>query len=226
MDEKTKVALEIGQKKIFASALDWPGWARSGRDEGLAVQALINYGPRYGEVLRSMGTGFQPPEDPAEIEIIERLDGNSTTDFGAPARPTSSDESPVGEAELEYFHSLLEACWAAFDRAATEAEGRVLRKGPRGGGRELVAIRQHILGADCSYLGKIGWKVKVNETAAPEAEINRIRQEILLGLKSSAAGELPKKGPRGGRRWTPRYFVRRVVWHVLDHAWEIEDRIE
>ncbi len=22
----------------------------------------------------------------------------------------------------------------------------------------------------------------------------------------------------------PRYFVRRVSWHVLDHAWEIEDR--
>jgi hypothetical protein len=25
--------------------------------------------------------------------------------------------------------------------------------------------------------------------------------------------------------WPPRYFVRRVAWHVLDHAWEIEDRI-
>lgn len=24
--------------------------------------------------------------------------------------------------------------------------------------------------------------------------------------------------------WPPRYFVRRSAWHVLDHAWEIEDR--
>ena len=22
----------------------------------------------------------------------------------------------------------------------------------------------------------------------------------------------------------PRYFVRRAAWHVLDHAWELEDR--
>jgi hypothetical protein len=24
--------------------------------------------------------------------------------------------------------------------------------------------------------------------------------------------------------WPPRYAARRIVWHVLDHAWEIEDR--
>ena len=34
----------------------------------------------------------------------------------------------------------------------------------------------------------------------------------------------PPPGPRGGKRWLPRYFVRRVGWHVLDHALEIEDR--
>src|SRR5438132_1502141 len=35
---------------------------------------------------------------------------------------------------------------------------------------------------------------------------------------------LPESGPRGGKIWLPRYFVRRVAWHALDHAWEIEDR--
>jgi hypothetical protein len=24
--------------------------------------------------------------------------------------------------------------------------------------------------------------------------------------------------------WLPRYAARRCAWHVLDHAWEIEDR--
>jgi len=25
--------------------------------------------------------------------------------------------------------------------------------------------------------------------------------------------------------WPARYYVRRAAWHVLDHAWEIEDRL-
>lgn len=24
--------------------------------------------------------------------------------------------------------------------------------------------------------------------------------------------------------WPPRYAARRIAWHVLDHAWQIEDR--
>jgi len=24
--------------------------------------------------------------------------------------------------------------------------------------------------------------------------------------------------------WPARYAIRRTAWHVLDHAWEIEDR--
>jgi hypothetical protein len=38
-------------------------------------------------------------------------------------------------------------------------------------------------------------------------------------------GELAERGPRGGIRWPARYYVRRAAWHVLDHAWEIEDRL-
>jgi hypothetical protein len=44
-------------------------------------------------------------------------------------------------------------------------------------------------------------------------------------VRASARGEIPAKGPRGGLRWTARYFVRRLSWHILDHAWEIEDRM-
>jgi hypothetical protein len=28
----------------------------------------------------------------------------------------------------------------------------------------------------------------------------------------------------GDRRWPARYAARRIAWHALDHAWEIEDR--
>jgi len=30
---------------------------------------------------------------------------------------------------------------------------------------------------------------------------------------------------QGDLRWAPRFFLRRLAWHAVDHAWEIEDRI-
>ena len=42
----------------------------------------------------------------------------------------------------------------------------------------------------------------------------------------ASALEWPGRSRSGGARWTPRYFVRRAAWHVLDHAWELEDRLE
>jgi hypothetical protein len=79
--------------------------------------------------------------------------------------------------------------------------------------------------ADAAYLKRIGWKTENVEADDVEAELHRIRAEILAGLVAAARGELPEKGPRGGKRWPPRFFVRRVAWHVLDHLWEIQDRI-
>ena len=40
------VFVESGRKRVFASALDWPGWCRSGRTEELAIEALAAYLPR------------------------------------------------------------------------------------------------------------------------------------------------------------------------------------
>ena len=33
-----------------------------------------------------------------------------------------------------------------------------------------------------------------------------------------------RDGGSGEVKWPWRYVVRRIAWHVLDHAWEIEDR--
>jgi len=80
-----KVFVEIGKKRVFVGAVDWPGWCRSGRDEKTALQALIDYGPRYAQVLRSKEIEFQVPTDGSDLIVTERHDGNATTDFGAPA---------------------------------------------------------------------------------------------------------------------------------------------
>ena len=219
------VYLEIGAKRTFAGAIDWPGWARSGRDESSAQQALLDYGPRYARVLAGEGIDFQPPENAAALVIVERLEGNSTTDFGAPGIAPSSDSRPVDEDQLAQLQALLRACWRTFDQAVSKAAGKELRRGPRGGGRDLEAIAAHVLGADEGYLAALGWKLKNRPIGEPAVGLSRVRQETLEALASSARGEIPAQGPRGGTRWSARYFVRRTAWHVLDHAWEIEDRL-
>ncbi|MCL5996961.1 MAG: DinB family protein [Chloroflexi bacterium] len=219
------VYLEIGEKRTFASAIDWPGWCRSGRDEGAALQALFDCGPRYGRVLDPARLGFHAPAGVSAFVVIERLTGNAATDFGAPNLAPSSDTRPVDAAALKRYQALLQTCWQAFDAAVQAATGKELRKGPRGGGRDLEHIVQHALAADVGYLARLAWKPKKSEEMKPDEVLAHTRQAILDALAAASRGEMPARGPRGGVLWTPRYYVRRVAWHVLDHAWEIEDRI-
>ena len=219
------VYIESGQKRTFAGAVDWPGWCRSEADEASALQALFDYGPRYARVLRAKGVVFQAPKDLSAFNVIERMKGNATTDFGAPDLAPSADAEPVDDEEMRRFQTILKACWRFFDARTKSASGKELHKGPRGGGRELDGIIEHLLGSDVGYLGGLGSKVKLNESAKSSEELKRVRKSILETLTASAHGEIAERGPRGGIRWKPRYFVRRVAWHVLDHAWEIDDRV-
>ena len=218
------VYLELGAKRVFACAVDWPGWCRGGRDEAAALQSLLDSAPRYAGVVQAAGIEFSTPSAPDELAVVERLPGTTTTDFGAPDATPTADTQPVNEAELGRLQALLQAYWAAFDAARQAAEGKALRTGPRGGGRALDAIVQHVRGAEAGYIARLAWKFKPDETADAEAEMRRTRQAALDALAAAARGELPTAGPRGGVVWTPRYFVRRAGWHVLDHLWEIEDR--
>jgi hypothetical protein len=213
--------LEVGAKRVFAGALDWPGWCRGGRDEDAALEALVAYAPRYKRALRGTRLGFPSVED-VTLRVVERLKGGATTDFGAPGEVPSVDAGPADDAELRRLMALLRACWRAFDAAVEAGSGRRLAKGPRGGGRELPKIVEHVAGADLGYLGSLGWKPAGD---VDRDDLERARRAIVPGIAASARGEIPKTGPRGGVRWTARYFVRRSAWHVLDHAWEIEDRL-
>lgn len=210
---------------MFAGAVEWPGWCRSGRSAELALQALLDSGSRYSQILQSTELGFEAPERASSLNIVERLDGNSTTDFGAPDVPLSTDKKPIDANELHRLQTLLKSCWVAFDEAVIMADGMQLRKGPRGGGRDLTRIIDHVLMADASYLKRIGWKMQNVDEGKLKERLDRIRKEILEAFEAAAQGELPVVGPRGGKRWVPRFFVRRVAWHVIDHAWELEDRV-
>jgi hypothetical protein len=218
-----RVYLERGSKRTFAGAVDWPGWSRSGRSEEEALVRLLAYAPRYAKVAKSAKVLFTASAD-GKFAIVEKLKGGGGTDFGVPGEAPSQDADPLDGKELLHQEALLRACWRAFDAAARSAKGRTLKTGPRGGGRSVAKMTGHVLEAEVAYLGMLG--SRFDSKAAKSDEMASVRRMATATLKARAEGK-PLANPRQTRQpWSLRYFIRRSAWHALDHAWEIEDRLE
>jgi hypothetical protein len=227
MTERIAVVIETGAKRTFAGAVDWPGWSRAAKSEDEAIDSLLRYAGRYRAVLVAGAVpGAMPPSDAAgiEVHVVERVAGSSGTDFGVPSHPPGSDALPLDEDEASRLVAVLEAAWAAFDAAAESAEGRELRLGPRGGGRDLTRIRAHVREADASYLTQLGVRAP-RIRGADEIDMEQaVRRRAAEVIRAHAAGTPIDDTNQVQRKWTPRVYVRRAAWHALDHAWEIEDR--
>ena len=217
MTKPIAVTIEHTPKKTFASAADWPGWSRSGKTEGMALEALAAYAARYAAVADAEHRRFAARPGPEDFEIVERNPGSAGTDYGVPSRPTEQDARPTDADEAARLAGLVEAAWEFFDRTAAAAPEE-LRKGPRGGGRNTSKVVGHVMESDRAYAREIGLKIK--EFAQDDRPaIDAMRSEMLGVLRTARDGQ-----PLAGRRWPARYAAHRIAWHALDHAWEIEDR--
>lgn len=219
------VVLEVAAKRSFASALDWPGWSRGGRSPDDALAALVAYGPRYAAVAERGGLEFEVPAAVDALEVTERVRGGSSTEFGLPATPARAEEEPIA-GDLDRLVALLRAAWDTFDGAMAEAAGRRLATGPRGGGRDLARIVDHVGDAEVSYLSKLGSRAPAGSDRPAAERLAAIRTAFIDALTAIANGEPVPMPSRTQKLWSPRYAVRRTAWHVLDHAWELEDRVQ
>ena len=208
------VALEVGSKRVFAIALDWPGWARSGKTEDEALEALAAYADRYGPIAEAAGHAL-PARAATSLRVVETVKGDATTDFGAPHVVVDADRAKTTKAQGARLVAFVQAAWDAFDAAAAAAP-RSLRKGPRGGGRDTSKIVEHVVGNEPAYFGKVGITLPKPK---PEDPVAWRRAAFLELLAQPSDGTPPKEGG-----WPVRYVARRVAWHALDHVWEIEDR--
>jgi hypothetical protein len=210
-----EVFIESGNRRVFASALDWPGWARSAKTEELAVEALADYLPRYAEIVRMAGL----PVPSGSLVVVERHVGLAkNADFGALGEIAESETRPLPAADGARLAALLEAAWAAFDQTAAAAPAQ-LRKGPRGGGRDTDKIVAHVADGEMLYARKMGVSLTKEERSQPDAQ-GRLHGLLAGALRDPQGLVTPPKG------WPPRYAARRFGWHVLDHLWEIEDKSE
>jgi hypothetical protein len=209
------VVLEVGSKRVFATAVDWPGWSRSGRTEEAALDALLSYADRFAPVAAS--AGLKLPVQPA-ARVVERLKGDATTDFGAPGAVAKADFRPVGAADARRIAALVTASWEELDRVARTAPAE-LRKGPRGGGRDRDKMLAHVASAEAAYARKIGLRLREPAPGDRRAWLAN-RKEVLALLSRPSDGERLVE-PKG---WPQRYAAQRIAWHALDHAWEMQDR--
>jgi hypothetical protein len=217
------VFLETAGQVTVASALDWPGWCRAGTGEDAALAALAGYAGRYAPVAELAGVGLPAAVD---FDVVERVPGGPASAFAAPEcrRPfpqvtAAADRAVVVAASAGRLAGLLTAAWAVFDEIAAASPAE-LRKGPRGGGRDRDKLTDHVIAAETAYARKLGVKHKrpaLGDTAA----VDELRRAItaLVGAPSDGS-----PGQPGG--WTTGYAARRIAWHVLEHAWEMQDRSE
>jgi hypothetical protein len=215
MTTRIPVAVEETPKRTFATAIDWPGWSRSGRTVSGALEAIAAYAGRYAVVAAAAGEPF--PADDIEVEVFETSGGGGGTEFGVPSRVTEADGRPTTAAEADRLARIVDAAWACLDGVAAGAPEE-LRKGPRGGGRNTSKVVAHALEADHAYAREMGLKLPAPVPGDP-GSVRHLRELILEVLRQPSDGS-----PIAGRRWTVRYAAHRIAWHSLDHAWEIEDR--
>ncbi|MGD1013471.1 MAG: hypothetical protein ABR963_03665 [Acidimicrobiales bacterium] len=192
--------LEVGKKSVFVLALDWPGWARRSTTPERAVEELTNYQERYEKIV-----GHVLPA--GKITIVGSVAGNATTDFGAPGVVGPWDEKPDTKRERLHQVELLERCWNYFDEVVAKAPN-TLTKGPRGGGRDRDQIVDHVRETERAYAPKMGLRIP------PRTAWSEQRSLLSAQLRAGYSGQA----------WPQLYAVRRLAWHVVDHAWEIEDK--
>lgn len=218
VSDTLRVILEIGKKRrVVAGALDWPGLDRWGTSEDSALEVLSSYRPRYAGAAERAGLGSAFARA-RKVQVVERVSGSSSTDFWGIAHVPSRIEADVlSPADLERRLDLLQACWACFDDVAARVSHE-LRPGPRSAGRSRDQIIRHVyLNEPEQWSRKVEVRTPLDVVLTPDG-LARHRQAYLDAIRAyNAEG-------KSARTWPIQFLVRRTAHHVMDHAWEMEDR--
>jgi hypothetical protein len=218
MVEQLRVTLELGPKgkKVVAVAPDWPGLARGAANEQAALDRLRSYIPRYAAVakLAGMEASFATT---ADIDVVERYPGTSSTDFwGISFAFSSVDRQAMSGEAVERELMLLRACWAFFDAVRSRVSAE-MQKGSRGGGRDRDQIVRHTFVSELDMAKKAGVHTPAEAMLTDEG-LQAHRDTYCDALRALHAQGKP------ARTWPLRYLIRHTAFHTLDHAWEMEDK--
>lgn len=219
MSEPVRMMIELGpkDKKSVAYAIDWPGWSRGAKTPDRAIEVLEAYRDRYRPVAELAGFGAEFAAA-GSLSEIDRYTGTGSTDFwGISFAASPEEQAGMSEHQLERRLALLQAAWAYFDQVATRVSPE-LKKGPRGGGRDRDQIINHALGWERTGLA-VNAGIEYPEGVLLDPDVRRqYRNEYVDALRN-----LHAKGQQA-RKWEVSHLIRHSAFHMLDHAWEMEDK--
>ena len=122
------------------------------------------------------------------------------------------------EPDLERRLALLQACWAYFDDVTRRITAE-LRPGSRGGGRTREQIIRHVYGTEPQQLTR-----KVEVRTPPDVVLTPDGRAVHREATLDAIRAYNAEQKIAGRSWPIQFLVRHIEHHVMDHAWEMEDR--
>ncbi len=215
-----RTVIERGPKgrKSVAFAVDWPGWSRGAKTPELALATLESYRERYRPIAVAAGMATQFDRE-KRLKTVEDHLGTGSTDFwGISFSASATERDPMSAAELDRKLLLLQACWDYFDRVAAKVSPE-MRKGPRGGGRDRDRIIRHTIRTESEEFAKrVGLRIPEEGALTPKG-LRSYRTAYIDAIRAYNEGE----GKRM-RSWTLPFLIRHSAFHVMDHAWEMEDK--
>jgi hypothetical protein len=216
MAHGVEIVIERGKKKSVAYAPSGPGWSRGASSVDGSIEKLASYADRYRGVAALAGLSDEFPSTPT-FDIIEEVPGTGSTSFwGISFVAATSEQGQMSDEECERKLAVLEACWTYFDRVAARVTPE-LKKGPRGGGRDRAQIINHIFVNERQWGRMVGIDTPEDAILTPRG-LGTHRDAYLQAIREyNAAGESP-------RTWRLQFLLRHTAFHVMDHAWEMEDK--
>ena len=172
-----------------------------------------------GDLAAGLGTATP------RFEVVDRVDGDATTDFGAPGKAAAPDREPLASGEPERLAALLETSWLALD-AALEAVPEAERIAKPEVGRSALTMWLHVGRAERAYLSPLLTQLKalevegsatfkaprVSDPATPEQVRARSRRVPRRAADAADRGSLrrPVRGqrPAGTVLGTPCHVAR------------------
>ncbi len=155
-----------------------------------------------------------------DVEVVERVPGSSSTDFWGIAHvPSEIEREVLSPADLERRLDLL--------RRAGRTSTTSLRASPATCGPDPAApgARATRSSATCTATSRSRCHARsrserpLEVVLTPEGLATH-RQAYLDAFRAYNAEGKP------ARTWPIQFLVRRTAYHVMDHAWEMEDRAE